>query len=164
MLGSKKAGGGSAGTTLVATDTTVVGDIHFKGSLDVEGVVQGDILSRPDAPGLVRVIDGGRVEGEIRAPSIVINGQVEGDVYAGEHLELAPRARVNGDVYYKLVEMAAGAEVNGALRHQPLDADEMLRSGSDGDDPSIEVTEVVPESDSEDPASAKIGCEATQPQ
>jgi len=153
MLGNKKSTfSSSAGTTLVATDTTVVGDIHFSGCLDIEGVVQGDIIARDGEKGLVRVVDRGRVEGEIRAPSIVINGQVEGDVYAAEHLELAAKARVNGDVHYKLVEMAAGAEVNGALRHQVLSE----VSGDRQPDPAVEVTEVSPMEEVEPALQAKV--------
>ena len=118
MLGNKKSGFGISGsTTLVSRDTVIVGDIHFSGNLDIEGLVQGSIVALPDKEALVRVVHGGRVEGEIRAPSIVINGSVEGDVHSSKHLELATKGAVHGDVYYTLVEMAAGAEVNGALKH-----------------------------------------------
>jgi cytoskeletal protein CcmA (bactofilin family) len=49
---------------------------------------------------------------------VMINGAVEGIVYATRHLELAPSARVIGDVYYSIIEMAAGAEINGRLLHR----------------------------------------------
>jgi len=118
MLGNKKSGFGISGsTTLVSQDTVIVGDIHFSGSLDIEGLVQGNIIALPDKEAFVRVVDGGRVEGEIRVPSIVINGSVEGDVISSKHLELATKGRVHGNVFYTLVEMAAGSEVNGALKH-----------------------------------------------
>ena len=118
MLGSKKSGFGISGsTTLVSRDTVVVGDIHFSGNLDIEGLVQGNIIALPDKEAFVRVVHGGRVEGEIRVPAMVINGAVEGNVYSSRHLELATKGRVHGDVFYALVEMAAGSEVNGALKH-----------------------------------------------
>ena len=118
MLGNKKPGFGISGsTTLVSRDTVIVGDIHFSGNLDIEGLVQGSIVALPDKEALVRVVHGGRVEGEVRVPSIVINGSVEGNVHSSKHLELATKGRVHGDVFYTLVEMAAGAEVNGALKH-----------------------------------------------
>jgi cytoskeletal protein CcmA (bactofilin family) len=40
-----------------------------------------------------------------------------GDVFAVENVELAQKARITGDVYYNLIEMAMGAEVNGSLVH-----------------------------------------------
>ena len=118
MLGSKKSAISVSGkTTLVSSDTVILGEIRFSGVLDVEGLVRGNIIAEPGKEALVRVVDKGRVEGEIRAPSVVINGSVQGDVYATRHLELAAKARVQGNVFYVLVEMAAGAEVNGSLAH-----------------------------------------------
>jgi cytoskeletal protein CcmA (bactofilin family) len=118
MLGSKKSVfGGAADTTLVSRETVVVGDIHFSGNLEIEGLVQGNIIARPDADAVVRVVDKGRVEGEIRAPNVIVNGAVEGDVHSTQHLELAAKGRVQGNVYYNTVEMSAGSEVNGSLTH-----------------------------------------------
>mgnify|MGYP001596785602 CR=1 FL=1 len=118
MLGNRKSGFGSGGsTTLIAHETVIVGDIHFSGSLDVEGVIRGSIVAEAGADALVRVVEKGRVEGEIRAPSVMINGTVKGDVYSSAKLELAPKGRVQGNVHYTLLEMAAGSEVNGSLTH-----------------------------------------------
>jgi len=118
MLGNRKAGfGGGAGTTLVSSDTVIVGDIHFSGALDVEGTVQGNIIAKTGTDAVVRVIDKGCVEGDIRVPEVIINGRVIGNVYSGKHLELAAKACVKGDVFYTLVEMAVGSEVNGSLQH-----------------------------------------------
>ena len=100
MLGNRKAGFGiGTGTTLVSRDTVIVGDIHFSGALDVEGTVQGNIIAKPGTDAVVRVIDKGCVEGEIRVPEVVINGRVEGNVYSSKHLELAAKACVKGDVF-----------------------------------------------------------------
>ena len=129
MLGSKKSVfGGGGDTTLVSRATVVVGDIHFSGNLEVEGVVRGNIIAQPDADAVVRDVDKGRVEGEIRAPDVIVNGAVEGNVYSSRHLELAPKGRVHGNVFYNTVEMAAGSEVNGSLAH--IEA---------GDAPSLEA-------------------------
>jgi cytoskeletal protein CcmA (bactofilin family) len=63
------------------------------------------------------------VAGEIRVPNIVINGRVAGNVYAGNKLELAANARVQGNVYYKLIEMQLGAMVDGQLVHDEAQAE-----------------------------------------
>lgn len=138
MLGNKKSGFGASGsTTLVARDTTVIGDIHFAGSLDVEGVVQGNIIAEEGKDALVRIVDQGRVEGDIRSPSVLVNGMVEGDIYSSKHLELAAKGSVQGNVHYCLLEMAAGSEVNGSLTHTI--AAEKVRDRAI--DPAVEVTE-----------------------
>ena len=54
-----------------------------------------------------------------------------GDVYAAEHLELGARARVRGNLYYGLMEMAMGAQIEGRLCHvkdgvRPLELPETL--------------------------------------
>ena len=48
-------------------------------------------------------------------PNVVLNGGVNGEVHSTGHVELATHARVSGNVYYRLIEMARGAEVNGNL-------------------------------------------------
>ncbi len=55
MLGNKKGGFSVGGnTTLIARDTTVIGDVHFSGSLEVEGVVQGNIVADSGKDAVVR--------------------------------------------------------------------------------------------------------------
>jgi cytoskeletal protein CcmA (bactofilin family) len=117
MLGSKKSVSVSGGTTLISHDTVVAGDVHFCGNLDVEGLVQGNIIAQSGKEALLRVVGKGRVEGEIRVPRVIVNGLVTGDIYSSKHLELASKSRVQGNVFYTMVEMAAGAEVNGSLTH-----------------------------------------------
>ena len=129
MWGSKKNVAVAGATTLISSDTVVVGDLRFSGNLDVEGLVQGNTVAHPDKEALLRIIGEGRVEGEIHVPSVVINGEVKGSVYASKQLDLAPRSRVDGNVYYNLVEMAAGAEVNGSLMHMTDNGEHFNPSG-----------------------------------
>lgn len=104
-------------TTMIAAGTEIHGDISFDGGLLIEGVVHGNVNAKPGAESLLRIAEGGEVYGDISAPHIVINGRVCGDVHSSEHVELAAKAIVNGNVNYNLIEMIMGAEVNGALVH-----------------------------------------------
>ena len=102
--------------TLIAPGTKVEGDVHFDNQLFVKGEVRGNVLEeKPEA--LLIVSPEGLVAGEIKAPSVVINGRVEGDVYATSRLELATGAQVKGDLFYALIEMQLGAQVEGRLVH-----------------------------------------------
>lgn len=106
----------SAGsTTLVSKNTEVVGDINFSGNLMIEGTVKGNIGAVDGADAHARILDNGLVQGEIRVPTIVINGTINGDVYSSKHVELAAKAVVNGNVHYELIEIVKGAQVNGNL-------------------------------------------------
>jgi cytoskeletal protein CcmA (bactofilin family) len=131
MLGSKKTASVPGGTTLISHDTVVIGDVHFSGNLDVEGLVQGNIIAQAGKDAQLRVVGKGRVEGDIRVPCVIINGAVQGNVYSSKHLELASKSRVQGNVFYTLVEMAAGAEVNGGLTHM-AEADAITETAGTG--------------------------------
>lgn len=116
MLGGKKQKS-EKGTTLVANNCQIEGDVLFSDELCIEGVVKGDIIAKEGAKAQVRVSDLGRVVGEIRAPSVIVNGKVFGDIHSDKHVELAARAEVKGNVYYNLIEMVMGSRVDGSLVH-----------------------------------------------
>ncbi|MDP3814779.1 polymer-forming cytoskeletal protein [Pseudomonas sp.] len=118
----------SGKTSLIAVGAELQGNLRFQGAVQVDGKVKGNLLA---SEGLVRVSVQGQVEGEIRAPHIVIDGEVIGDVHASAHLELGARARVRGNLYYGLMEMAMGAQIEGRLCHlqdapRPLELPESL--------------------------------------
>jgi len=104
--------------TLIGQNSELKGDVVFSGGLHVDGVIKGNIFAEPGSGSILSVSERGQIEGEVRVPNIVLNGCVIGDVHASEHIELAEKARVTGNVYYKLIEMVRGAEVNGNLVHR----------------------------------------------
>ena len=107
----------SPADTLVSRTTEIVGDIHFSGELIVEGRIKGNVYAEDDSSAIIRIAESGSVEGEICVPSSIINGLVQGDVRSTKHIELAKKAVVAGNVYYNLIEMVMGSEVNGNLMH-----------------------------------------------
>ncbi|MEE8233774.1 MAG: polymer-forming cytoskeletal protein [Gammaproteobacteria bacterium] len=129
MLGKGKNKKTTRMDTLVGPRSEVVGDIKFSGGLHVEGTIKGNVIAENDGRSLVQLTESGTIEGEIRAPFVVLNGVVIGDVHGGEHVELASKARVAGNVYYNLIEMAVGAEVNGKLVHTQVPDDVPLALG-----------------------------------
>jgi cytoskeletal protein CcmA (bactofilin family) len=127
--------------TLVGPQSEVSGDIKFTGGLHIEGTIKGNVIAENDGNSLVQLSESGTIEGEVRAPFIVLNGVVIGDVHGGEHVELASKARVAGNVYYNLIEMAVGAEVNGKLVHTQAADDVPLALGHVGplDEPEMDL-------------------------
>jgi len=104
-------------TTLIAAGTEIHGDVQFKGRLHIDGVIEGAIHG-DGAHAMLTLSEHARVTGELNAPHIIINGSVHGDVTAADRLELAANARVEGNVYYKVLEMSAGAQINGKMVHR----------------------------------------------
>ncbi|MDH5785068.1 MAG: polymer-forming cytoskeletal protein [Chromatiales bacterium] len=118
---SKSASKGTKIDTLIGQNSELQGDIVFSGGLHVDGTIKGNVFAEPDSGSVLSLSERGHIEGEVRVPNIVLNGSVKGDVHAADHIELAEKARVTGNVYYKFIEMVRGAEVNGSLVHKQED-------------------------------------------
>lgn len=126
MFGNNQTKGGSSNSTttvdtLIGRQTEVSGDVHFSGGLHVDGKIKGKVVAQSDKAASLSVAEGGCIEGDVRVPHIVLNGTVSGDVHASEKITLASKARVTGNVYYRIIEMEGGALVNGQLVHEPSD-------------------------------------------
>lgn len=105
--------------TLVGTNTRVNGDLNFEGGCHVDGDIKGNVSADTESNSALSVSEEGTIEGGVTVPYVVLHGIVRGDVFATKRVELGPTARVIGNVYYNLIEMAIGAEINGKLVHQP---------------------------------------------
>jgi cytoskeletal protein CcmA (bactofilin family) len=104
--------------TLIGRNTRVDGDIEFTGGCHIDGYVKGRVQAQEDSEAVLSISDTGTVEGSVSVPQIILNGTVNGDVTVSGRIELGASAKVVGNVYYHLIEMAAGAEVNGQLIHE----------------------------------------------
>ena len=112
-------------TSLIARGTLIRGDLRFNGALHLDGRIEGTVVAEGD-DAMFTVSEHGEVQGEVHVPHAVINGHITGDVHVSVRLELAPLARIDGDLRYHTMEMAAGAQVNG--RRISRQADEALRA------------------------------------
>jgi cytoskeletal protein CcmA (bactofilin family) len=104
--------------TLIGAGTTVEGNVTFTGGLRIDGEVRGNVCATGDHPGTLMISEQARVDGEVFAPHVVINGAVNGPVRSTDSLELQARARVVGDVEYDSIEIHLGAIVQGRLLHR----------------------------------------------
>jgi cytoskeletal protein CcmA (bactofilin family) len=109
--------------SLIAQGSRIDGNLRFTEGLRVDGEVFGDLRANPDQPSILVISEEAVVQGAIDADHVIINGTVKGPVNARELLELQPRARIEGDVTYKGLEMHQGAVIAGQLK-PILDGDE----------------------------------------
>ena len=114
MLGSDKK---VQTDTIISNKTEITGYILLSSGLMVDGKVKGNIIAAEGSNAEVRITEKGMVEGEIRVPTVIINGRLIGDVHSTNHVELNKNASITGDVYYTMMEMVMGAQVNGKLVH-----------------------------------------------
>jgi len=131
--------------TLIGQHTHIKGDISFSGGLRIDGSVAGNIHATGDAESVLTLSEQGSLEGDIKVPNVIINGTIVGNVYASQHVELAPKAKIKGNVYYNLLEMAMGSQVNGQLIHVNEDDDTILDLGHEVVDTEEDNLRLPPE-------------------
>jgi cytoskeletal protein CcmA (bactofilin family) len=108
--------------SLIAPGSQIDGHFIFSEGLRVDGAVVGNVTAQSGLSSILVISETGSVTGEIRCDHLIVNGTVKGPVHARVMLELQPKARIEGDVHYKVLEMHQGASIAGQLR--PMLGDE----------------------------------------
>jgi cytoskeletal protein CcmA (bactofilin family) len=104
--------------SLIGAGTRIEGNVTFSGGLRVDGEIMGNVTAAVEQSSTLVLSEHARIDGEIRVSHLVINGAVNGPVFAAEFLELQSHSRVKGDVHYNSLEMHLGAIVEGRLVHR----------------------------------------------
>src|SRR5215469_7621845 len=101
--------------TLIGKAARVHGDVDFQGGLHLDGHILGNVRSDEGRESTLSVSETGSIEGAVQVPNVMLNGAVKGDIYARERVVLGATARVEGNVYYGIIEMTLGAQIIGKL-------------------------------------------------
>jgi cytoskeletal protein CcmA (bactofilin family) len=101
--------------TLIGKAARVNGDIEFQGGLHLDGHVSGGARAAEAPDATLSVSATGSIEGPVDVPNVVLEGTVKGDIHATERVVLGATARVEGNVYYGVIEMTLGAQIMGKL-------------------------------------------------
>lgn len=108
--------------TLIGARTELKGDLTFSGGLRIDGKLKGNVTARGDGNSTLILSENALIIGNVTVPHIIANGTIKGTVRASERIELQPKAEVAGDVYYKVMEVALGAVINGNLMREVGDS------------------------------------------
>ncbi len=101
--------------TLIGADTVIDGNVNFAGGMRIDGQVNGNVISVPGKAATLVLSEQGCVNGEVNVTHLVVNGTIRGAVTASEYLELHAKAKVTGDLNYKMLEIQVGAILEGRL-------------------------------------------------
>ena len=101
--------------TLIGKASRVQGDLEFSGGLHLDGIVAGNVRASPDEDSSLSISETGSIEGNVEANNVMLNGSVKGDILARRRVVLGATARVQGNVYYGVIEMTLGAQIMGKL-------------------------------------------------
>lgn len=101
--------------TLIGTATRIEGRMVVNKSIRLDGTIEGSIESSNENQVTVAIGHTGLVHGDVRAHRVLVNGQVDGNIYAREKCELLETSKVKGDIHYGLLGIEHGAEILGLM-------------------------------------------------
>jgi cytoskeletal protein CcmA (bactofilin family) len=107
----------SRGTSKIASGLKIQGELSGSSDLYVDGEVQGKIRL---ADARITVGPNGRVQADIEAREIVIDGSVQGNLKAGERIHLGSTSRVVGGVLTPRIGIDDGARLRGKVEMTPV--------------------------------------------
>lgn len=117
----KKAAPNNTIESLVGASMRLDGDVTFQGGLRIDGHVRGNVATSCDERGLLVIGEHARVEGDIVACHLIVNGRIDGNVTVDGMVELQPKSHVSGQLRYRSIEIHRGAVVEATL--VPFDQD-----------------------------------------
>ena len=100
---------GSAKESLIAADVTIEGKIEGAGHVRIAGRFKGDV----NVQGNVTIEQGAHVTGQIAAATVMVSGEVHGNIQASSRVELLETGVINGDVKAAVLTVAAGSRMRG---------------------------------------------------
>src|SRR3569832_1208565 len=121
--------------TLIGQAARVHGDMEFAGGLHLDGTIEGNLRADPGEGSSLSVSETGSIDGNVEAWNVMLNGAVRGDIIARGRVVLRTTARVQGNVYYGVIEMTLGAQIIGKVTRisdQPAEASQPAQAAPEG--------------------------------
>ena len=132
------------GRSYVGETMQFEGDLRSSGSLDVAGLVNGNIFVSD-----ITITEAGSVRGSIEAASIEVSGHVEGKITA-DVVIVGKNAVIKGDIFFKnTLKTEEGADIDGYIKR--------VSNGKSDTEEDIAIEEIVEREDSTKPRVAHVG-------
>ncbi len=98
-------------TSVVTADTVLEGNYQGKTDLCIAGTINGDV----DVKGAVFLEETGKVKGSVNGDSVIVSGEIEGNLTANKEVELRKGAQIGGYVVSREIHMSPGVVVAGEI-------------------------------------------------
>ena len=99
-------------STVIGPDASFKGDLKFESSAQLLGKIEGTI----NAKGRLEVASGSECKATVTAKEVSVEGHIQGNVEAGDLVELKPKSMITGDIVAARMSMAEGAAIDGHCR------------------------------------------------
>ena len=119
-----------SGRSYVGETMQLEGDLRTSGSIDVAGLINGNIFVSE-----MTITETGSIRGSIEASSIEINGHVEGKI-SSDTVIVGKTAVIKGDIFFKnTLKTEEGADIDGYIKR--------LNNGKSNTEEDIAIEEIV---------------------
>lgn len=98
--------------SILSPDLTICGQIVSSSDIQIDGNIEGEILSTS-----VTIGQTAHVKGEIAGDDIIIKGHVQGTIY-GKKVHLCDTAHVEGDIIHEVLAIENGSHFSGSVRRE----------------------------------------------
>ena len=133
-----------SGRSHVGETMQLEGDLRTSGSIDVAGLVNGNIFVSE-----MTITEAGSVRGSVEAANIEVNGHVEGKISA-DVVIVGKNAVIKGDIFFKnTLKTEEGADIDGYIKR--------ISKGKSDTDEDIAIEEIVEKVDSKKPRVVHVG-------
>ena len=119
-----------SGRSHVGETMQLEGDLRTSGSIDVAGLINGNIFVSE-----ITVKETGSIRGSIEASTIEINGHIEGKI-AADTVIVGKTAVIKGDIFFKnTLKTEEGADIDGYIKR--------ANNGKSNSEEDITIEEIV---------------------
>ncbi|MBO4858351.1 MAG: polymer-forming cytoskeletal protein [Treponema sp.] len=87
--------------TIIGSGSSISGDVHINGFIRIDGDIDGNL----ETDGNVIIGENARIQGNLKAKSVIIGGIILGNVHAAENVKLLSNAVVIGDILSHKVQI-----------------------------------------------------------
>jgi len=91
--------------TVIGADAVFKGELSFEKGVRVDGRIEGKVATK----GHLAVSQGGHLQADVDAGSVIVEGEVKGNLHAADRVELRKSARLKGDISASKLLVAEGA-------------------------------------------------------
>jgi len=100
---------GEPAESIIASDITIEGKIEGAGHIRLAGRFKGDVHIQGD----LTIDPGAKLTGSVRANTVIISGEIEGNIESAQRVELLDSGVLTGDLKAGTVSFAAGSRMRG---------------------------------------------------
>ena len=131
------------GRSFVGETLQLEGDLRSAGSLDVAGLIKGNVFVTD-----IVVAETGSVRGSIEATNIEINGHIEGKISA-DIIIIGRSAVIKGDIFFKnTLKTEEGADIDGYIKR--------ISNGKLNTEEDIAIEEIVERTETKKPKTVHV--------